>query len=946
MGKKLGRESDTKAASSSSKKIKVTSIRTKILQRVLPVALIPLVVLSVLTIAGILLLQRQPADAVGSAEAVLTDRAGDETGRTSERSARDLADYVDQWIKRVDRAGLDAVTANTIAQISNAAGRESFYNPSDEVLQIVLEGQTSRTQELALALRDELKTFEEDENVDVLIASAQGFTIGAISETAAFNQSEEEWFINARDNGYSFRSFVDDGESKPSFEIAIWTQTVSRNSGAGVIRVRVAMSNVQWILDEIASDNAVSISLVDTSASVLLADTSTEHLDSLMFDDTNLMTGDSGLNRELLTNGTMSDAETVTSASEVSQWMTNAPGITVDWLSQTNQPLDVADASLTEIQDVSNRVGQLRQILILGVLAFLLASMLLAFLAVRSAASNIIGPVKRLSDQAQAAANEGIPSIVEAAHTSKNLPELPDFDVESNDEISILAHSMNTMQEAAVDLAAGQAKLRRQNVSRTFVSLGRRNQNLLNRQLEFITELEQQEQDADALENLFRLDHLATRMRRNAENLLVLAGEQTPRRWGRPIAIRDVVRAAASEIADYPRVRIADLDEATVSGGLATDLSHLIAELLENAGSFSPPTTPIEVLGQHTSTHYRLAVVDQGIGMDPQALAQVNDRLKNPVDFADAPSAYLGLFVVGALAREMGVTVRLASADPTGEGRRRGTIAFVDLPISLLSQQEATPIELENRQDGVAHRAEGLDAAQQSPTAPNAPEDPTTAPAPMPAPVAETPRTELSTPTPAPVATETTSAGFPKRSRGTTSVPLTPQIMTPSAPQVPAAEPAAEPALAKAPESPTPLPSPAQAPQQATAMPTTEITAAGFPKRGSTVTPTPAPTAAPAPEAQTEPGAAPKRDAAAVSDSLRSIRAAVARGRATGQAQPTPAQPAPAQPAAVPDTNNSLTPPAVPIAPVPTQNPAPESIPQEPTDLAPESQPSHPGRTS
>ena len=290
------------------------------------------------------------------------------------------------------------------------------------------------------------------------------------------------------------------------------------------------------------------------------------------------------------------------------------PFTDVDWVIVSSEPFDSITTSLLSFSGVAEDVNEQQRVLSFGIAIIVILAAIAAFFALRYAARQISKPVEQLSDQAQRAADVGIPAVVEAARTSDELPELDEFSVDSDDELSILAASLNTMQGAAVELAAGQAQLRRQNVSRTFVSLGRRNQNLLNRQLEFIEELEQQERDADALENLFRLDHLATRMRRNAENLLVLAGEQTPRRWGKPIAVRDVLRAAASEIADYRRVRLGDVDDATVSGNLATDLSHLFAELLENAGSFSPPTTPIEVFGQQTDTHYRLAIVDQGIG--------------------------------------------------------------------------------------------------------------------------------------------------------------------------------------------------------------------------------------------------------------------------------------------------------------------------------------------
>ncbi|MDW3179310.1 MAG: HAMP domain-containing protein [Acidimicrobiia bacterium] len=836
--------------------LKAQSIRSKILRRFLPVLLLPLLLLGAISIVGIFLIQQRTSDAVESAEEILSERVvEDGVARSAERGSRELADYVSEWFARVERLNGRSAFRESLVETSNATRDAGFVVLEGEELTTALEGPvTRRSQVLALTAVDELQL--EEDNVQVLLVSEDGLNLGSSHDTTLSDYGDDEWFTQTRDNGFSFRSFVDDGEHEPSFELATWTEPPATTSGGALVRVRVPLTNVQRILDELAGDDAVEVALVDSSFSVLLADTLTDHSAEFLFDAAQLAADGSGLNTELFVPGVVQTGGTVTAARRVSDSLDPSSALDFNWLVQSSQPFDVAGSSLTEIRAVSTDVTNQRSIFVFVVVSLLLTALVIGFFLVRSVANQITAPVQQLSDQARAAAEDGIPAVVQAARSSEELPDLDPFEVETNDELAILAHSLNTMQDAAVDLAAGQAKLRRQNVARTFVSLGRRNQNLLNRQLEFIDELERQESDADALENLFRLDHLATRMRRNAENLLVLAGEQTPRRWAKPIAIRDVLRAAAAEIADYRRVRLGDIDPATVSGNLATDLSHLIAELLENAGSFSPPNTPVEVLGQHTATHYRLAIVDQGIGMDPAALVQVNDRLKNPVDFADAPSAYLGLFVVGRLSQELGITVRLASADPTGEGRRRGTIAFIDLPVSLLSSEAATAIEIDERTlEGVAKR-------EPIPT-PESRQAPTETAANLTAPVsaqAETPKADADSPA-------VTAAGFPKRrsSRG--------------AGQAADAAPASEPAAAAAPaqpvaESPTPTPPP------------TEITAAGFPKRRSAAT-SPAPAPAPIADTPDQPAETPKRDAAEVSNSLRSFRAAVARGRASGPA-PSP----------------------------------------------------------
>ena len=872
----------------------LSSIRGQILRRVLPVVLLPLLGLGIIAIVGIALVQERTTGAVEDAETIITNQVVvDGANRSAETGTRQVANYLDSVVRRSRLATEDTFLRETIANVA-----------------ITGETDVARIRLLANSLQRDLITSEND--LQVLIVNGDGLRMGHQSGETKLDYSADAWFIEANADGLAWRSYVDDGEFLPSFEIAYRVRPSLASEGSGVVRIRIPIASVQRILDQVAQDNAVDAAMIDTSASLILADTATEHDPSIVFDTATMMTPDSGVNLELLQPGTLQGEDSISSARQVSDLMDNELEIAFDWLVQTNRSADVAADSLAGIRQVSDDVVAQRQFVTFGLLGLMVIAFAFAFIAVRAVANRITEPVKALSDQAQDAASDGIPAVVEAARTSEQLPELPDFSVDTNDELAVLAHSLNTMQDAAVNLAAGQAKLRRQNVARTFVSLGRRNQNLLNRQLEFIEELEEQETDADVLENLFRLDHLATRMRRNAENLLVLAGEQTPRRWGRPIAVRDVLRAAASEIADYRRVKLGDIDAATVPGSLATDLSHLIAELLENAGSFSPPNTPIEVLGQHTTTHYRLAIVDHGIGMDAAALEELNGRLKNPVDFADAPSAYLGLFVVGRLAQDIGITVRLASADPTGEGRRRGTIAFVDLPVAMLTTEAATPISIDERNaEAMAKRAQEATAADPATAADSvapAAEVAPAAPTPPAAPIAE----------PA-VPVGTTSAGFPQRRRR-----------------------GSEDATADTPAAPEPAE--AVAPAPAPVARSTETTSAGFPKRRGSKTDAGADATPPAPPQQESgaPIAVPQRDAKAVSSSLSSIRAAVARGRASGQAEadgvgapeaPTAASEGEVQPTAPAAAPAEMVTPPVPDAALP--NPPVDVAPAVPTAMPP-----------
>jgi signal transduction histidine kinase len=237
------------------------------------------------------------------------------------------------------------------------------------------------------------------------------------------------------------------------------------------------------------------------------------------------------------------------------------------------------------------------------------------------------------------------------------------------------------LASARVDAAQQQA------VSELFVNLARRNQALLDRQLALITELEDRERSPEALEDLFQLDHLATRIRRNAESLLVLSGDEQVRRWGQPVPLTEVVRAAAAEIEDYRRVEVLVTEHLELAGQAVADIAHLLAELIENATCFSPPRSPVEVRSHAAPTagaRCLLTIEDTGFGMSDADLTRANVVLADPPDI-DLRDRTLGFQVVGRLSRRYGVEVRLT---PTPGG---GTTAVVTLPDSLVTERAATP---------------------------------------------------------------------------------------------------------------------------------------------------------------------------------------------------------------------------------------------------------------
>jgi signal transduction histidine kinase len=320
---------------------------------------------------------------------------------------------------------------------------------------------------------------------------------------------------------------------------------------------------------------------------------------------------------------------------------------------------------------------------------FLLAALIAIVGAVSAAVflgRRITRPLNHLTEAADRLSSEQMPRLVEWLRNPSEddmafeLGSLQPIRVESKDEIGLLAKSFNDVQRVAGEVAAEQAQLLRKGIGEMFVNLARRNQALLDRQIDFIDELERGEEDPDQLENLYRLDHLATRMRRNAESLLVLAGAEPPRRRGRPAPLANVVRAAVAEVEDFARIDLLSFDEILVASNVAADLAHLLSELMENATNFSPPETRVEVVGHRTKADgYVISVTDHGIGMSNDQIAEANESLAKPPLVGLALSRSLGFIVVGRLASRHGVTVRMMSS-PSG-----GVTAVVSIPPTLIT---------------------------------------------------------------------------------------------------------------------------------------------------------------------------------------------------------------------------------------------------------------------
>ena len=340
---------------------------------------------------------------------------------------------------------------------------------------------------------------------------------------------------------------------------------------------------------------------------------------------------------------------------------------------------------------VISRSGSLHGDAITSAVIFSIAVALLIGIAL--AATTVIGrsmvrPLRRLRNGALEVAGTRLPEMVrrmnEADGQSVPLVVEP-IDVDSSDEIGEVARAFDQVHKEAVRLAANEAALR-DNVNAMFVNLSRRSQTLVQRQIRVITRLEQGEQDSKRLASLFQMDHLATRMRRNSENLLVLAGHELSRRWSRPVALVDVLRAAASEIEQYERVTLNVQPGISIRTEAVSDVVHLTAELVENATSFSAADTPVTLAGRLQPNGWVLIeITDHGVGMGAEEMAHANWRLANPPVVDVAVSRRMGLFVVARLAARHGIRVRLCPV-PSG-----GLVAQVWMPDEAVTRETSTP---------------------------------------------------------------------------------------------------------------------------------------------------------------------------------------------------------------------------------------------------------------
>lgn len=363
----------------------------------------------------------------------------------------------------------------------------------------------------------------------------------------------------------------------------------------------------------------------------------------------------------------------------------------VDSTATTDKLIGEATTSIDDgVQRMADKALSDAVIYSIVVLLTILAALLLAVFVARS----MIVPLHRLRLAALRVAESDLPDEVAQLRTGASPEEVPlePMPIRSEEEIGQLARAIDDIHGQALRLASDQAQMRSQ-VNDMFETLARRSKSLVDHQLSLIEAMEYDEKDPRLLENLFRLDHLAARMRRNGDNLLILAGTKQRRAKSAPVEIADVLRAAISEVEDYERVKLGATPRGALIEPAASDMAHLFAELLDNALRASPPETDVKfTFAQAHDQGLLIEVADRGIGMPPSEMAEINRRLESTAEPGPDTARHMGLFVVGRLAERHGLNVRLRPTFDTA--RDPGVTVTVHVPMSLIVAGETQILPL------------------------------------------------------------------------------------------------------------------------------------------------------------------------------------------------------------------------------------------------------------
>ncbi len=710
---------------------RASSIGGKILLRSVAVALLPLAILAGAVLSGVSQLNNEAGRLVDSSREDLASTNVLVNAESQARAVRDEINLV--LLERIDDA---RAWARNQAVIDGAKAADQFATEEgltglgDAALQSRFSsGTTRQASDAQRFLNQELQSNPSFRGA--LFTDTNGLTAASAGAPDDLVQSDEEWWVEANTEQVFVGDVTVGDDGTFLIDVAVRLDDPITSTNHGVMLARLDAGFVQEIIERRATEDIDYI--VALSNGQLLGETEVGD-GSLLMAESSSMTNE-GLESAL--NGT--DAGALVGQSEVYGYVRTLDPIYFsrrvaafagfDWVVVSEQSQESAFAPLAGVEDLQQNIGDAGGNLRTIVIIVSIVGLGLAVGMARYMARDITDPIRKLNNAVSRAATTEIPQAVNQINDDgKDLSaiEVPDIRISSGDELEDLAQSFNSVQRTAVELAASQAASRR-NTAEMFVNLGRRNQSLLKRQLRFIDDLERNEADPDTLESLFRLDHLATRMRRNAESLLVMAGDRTQRRWAAPVEIRDGLQAALAEVEGYERVEFVAIDDALVQGNVVADIAHILAELIENALNFSPPQSSVTVAGRRQGDAYSILVTDAGLGMKPDELALANENLSKVQALADVPAQRLGHFVVAQLAERHNVTVVLSSA------ASGGLVARIDLPGTIIVAEEepveekSDVVDLDGIEASVETDVEVVD--QPSPAVESVPESEVPAPA-------------------------------------------------------------------------------------------------------------------------------------------------------------------------------------------------------------------------
>ncbi|WP_170201596.1 sensor histidine kinase [Actinocorallia herbida] len=371
--------------------------------------------------------------------------------------------------------------------------------------------------------------------------------------------------------------------------------------------------------------------------------------------------------------GEVSENRSVT-ADVITHWRAQVPELAEQWW----RAQLAAIAELAEQTESAGRSTVVQLAIVGGV--GLLAVLVSFFMSIRFA-RHLTSELQALRDNARHLAEKRLPSVIAALRRGDkaDATEHPTFGTSQITEVAQVADAFTIVQRTAIDAAIAEARIRG-GLNHVFTNLAWRSQSLLHRQLRMLDAMERRTTDATELDDLFKLDHLTTRMRRHAESLVILSGATAMRGWDAPVPSNDIMRAALGEVEDYARVEITGTTSASLEGNAVADVTHLLAELIENATVFSPPSTTVEVRADLVGNGLAIEVVDRGVGMDADDLKAFNRRLAEAPEFDLAESNRLGIFVVARIAARQGIKVTLT---PSVYG---GITAVVLIPGTLVVQ--------------------------------------------------------------------------------------------------------------------------------------------------------------------------------------------------------------------------------------------------------------------